>query len=72
MIATILLLRGFCCGSDGKESVCNAGDPSSIPGSGRHPEEGNVYPPQYSCLENPMDRETWWTTVHRSQRVRHD
>ena len=35
---------GFPCGSGGKESVCSAGDPGSIPGSGRSPEEGNGYP----------------------------
>ena len=39
-------------GSDGKESACIAGDPGSIPGSGRPPREGNGYPFQYSCLEN--------------------
>ena len=53
----------FSCGSDGKESACNAGDPSSIPGSGRSPGEGNGYPLQYSCLENAMDRGTWRATV---------
>ena len=37
------------------ESACNAGDPSSIPGSGRSSEEGNSYPVQYSALENSMD-----------------
>ena len=46
----------FPCGSDGKESGCNAGDLSSIPGLGRYPGEGNGYPLQYSCLENSMDR----------------
>ena len=44
-------------GSDGKESVCNAGDPGSALGSGRFPGEGNGYPLQYSCLENPMTDE---------------
>ena len=44
---------GFSCGSAGKESACNAGDPSSIPGSGRSPGEGVGYPLQCSCLENP-------------------
>ena len=44
-------------------SACNAGDPGSIPGSGRSP-EGNGNPLQYSCLENPMDRGAWWATVH--------
>ena len=47
---------GFAGGSDGKESAGNAGDPGSIPGSGRSPGEENGYPLQYSCLENPMDR----------------
>ena len=28
------------------------------------PGEGNSYPPQYSCLENPIDRGAWWVTVH--------
>ena len=46
---------GFPGGSD--NFVCNAGDLGLIPGSGRSPGEGNVYPLQYSCLENPRDRE---------------
>ena len=46
-------------GSDGKVSAYNAGDPSSIPGSGRSPGEGNGNPLQYSCLENPMDGGAW-------------
>ena len=50
--------------SDGKESACNAGDLSSIPGSGKSPGEGNGYPLQYSCLENSMDRGAWWAIVH--------
>ena len=41
----------------GKASVCNAGDPCSISGLGRSPGEGNGNPPQYSCLEDPMDGE---------------
>ena len=49
--------------SDGKESAWNAGDPDSIPGSGRSPGEGNGSPLQYSCLENPMDRGAWRATV---------
>ena len=48
-------------GSDGKEPTCNAGDPGSIPGSGRSP-EGNGYPFQCSCLESPMDRGAWRAT----------
>ena len=51
--------------SEGKESACNVGDPGLIPGSGRSPGEGNGYPLQYSCLENPMDGGAWWATVHK-------
>ena len=51
-------------GSDGKASVCNAGDPGSIPGSGRAPGEGNDNQLQYSGLRNPMDRGAWWPIVH--------
>ena len=47
----------------GKESACNAGDPGSIPGSGRSPGGGNGNPLQYSCLEKPMDRGAWRATV---------
>ena len=65
-------LWGFPGGSDGKESACNARDPSSIPGSGRSPEEGNGNPLQHSCLENPMDRGAWQAAVHGGHRVRHD
>ena len=36
----------------------------SVPGSGRSPGGGHGNPLQYSCLENPMDREAWWATVH--------
>ena len=50
----------FLGGSDGKESVYNAGDPVSNPGSGRSPGERNGYPLQYSCLENSMYRGAWW------------
>ena len=58
---------GFPSGSTVKESACNAGDAGGmclIPGLGRSPEGGNDNPLQYSCLENPMDRGTWRTTVH--------
>ena len=47
-----------------KESACNAGELGSIPGLGRSPGGGNGYPVQYSCLENPMDREAWGAIVH--------
>ena len=55
---------GFPGGSEGKASAYNAGDPGSIPGWGRSPGEGNGNPLQYSCLENPLDGEAWWTIVH--------
>ena len=53
---------GFTGGSDGKESSCNAGDPSLIPELGIAPEEGNGNPFQYPCLENSMDRGVWQAT----------
>ena len=40
------------------------GNSGSIPGSERTPGGGNGNLFQYSCLENPMDRGTWWATVH--------
>ena len=55
----LLNLSGPQCGSDGKASARNAGDPGSIPGLGRSPGEGNGTPLQYSCLENPMDGGAW-------------
>jgi len=45
-----------------KTPPANAGDTGDvglIPGSGRSPGLGNSNPPQYSCLENPMDRGAW-------------
>ena len=50
-------------GSNGKESVCNAGELGLIPGLGRSPGEGNGYPVQYSYLENSMDSGAWQATV---------
>ena len=44
--------------------ACQAGDTSSVPGSGRSSQEGNGNPLQYSCLANPMDREAWGATVN--------
>ena len=67
-----LLVVRFPGNSAGKESACSAGDSGSIPGLGRSPREGNGSPLQYSCLENPMDREAWQATVHGVTRVRHD
>ena len=48
----------------------DATDPVSVPGHGRSPGEGNGNPLQYSYLENPMDREAWWATVHRVAKSR--
>ena len=64
--------RGFPHSSVGKESAFSAGNPGSIPGSGRSPGGRHGNPLQYSCLENPMDRGAWWATVHWVKRVRHD
>ena len=55
---------GFLGGSHDKESACNAGELSLIPGLGRSPGEGNGNPLQYSCLENSTDTGAWWATVH--------
>ena len=55
---------GFLGGSEGKVSACSAGDPGSIPGSGRFPGEGNGNPLQYSCLENSMEGGAWKATAH--------
>ena len=49
----------FTCGSDSKESTCNAEDLGLIPSLGRSPAERNGYPHQYSCLENSMNRGAW-------------
>ena len=60
----------------GKEPACQfnrTGDVSSISGKGRCPGEENDNPLQHSCLENHMDRGTWWGYSPREpQRVRHD
>ena len=61
IVVAFLVVPG---GSEGKASACNVGDPGFIPGLGRSPGEGNGNPLQYSCLENPMDGEAWWATVH--------
>ena len=60
---------GFPGGSSGKNLPVNAGDirdVGSIPGSGRYPGGGNGNPLQYSRLQHPMDRGTWWAAVHRA------
>ena len=68
----ITKIKGFPHSSVGKESVCNAGDPGSIPVSGRSPGEGiGYYPPQYSwaslvarLVKNlPVVWETWVSSL---------
>ena len=54
----------FPVGSADKVSACSAEDVSSIPGSGRSPGEGNGYPLQCSCLDNPTDGGAWWAAVY--------
>ena len=54
------VFKDFPGGSDGQVSAYNAGDPGSIPGSGRSPGEGNGNPLQCSCSENPMNGGAWW------------
>ena len=51
-------------GSDGKESASSAGDLGLIPGLGGSLGGENGNPLQCSCLEHPMDRGAWRTTVH--------
>ena len=57
---------GFPGGTVVENSPTNARDrrhPGLVPGLGRSPEVENGYPPQYSCLENSMDRGAWRATV---------
>ena len=59
----LYIMLGLPCSSTSKEPTCDAGDQDSIPGLGSSSGEGNGNPFQYSCLENPIDRETWQATV---------
>ena len=65
-------------GTNGKDPACQCRRHkrcdgfNRIPGSGRSPGGGHGNPLQYSCLENPMDREAWQDTVIELQRVGHD
>ena len=61
------MLLGFPGGSEGKASACNAGGLGLMPGSGKFPGEGNGNPLQYSCLENPMDKEAWYSPWDRKE-----
>ena len=62
LICLLLMISGvhslfmdFPCGSAGKKSTCNVGDPGSTPGLRITAGEGKSYPLQYSGLENFMD-----------------
>ena len=68
MIIDIDRKMGFPGVSDGKASALNTGVPGSIPGLGRFLAEKNGNTPQYSCLENSMDRGAWRATVHRFEK----
>jgi len=59
-----MTFKGFPGDSDSTQSVCNEGEQGLIPGLGRSPGEGKGTLLQYSCLENPMVRGAWQTTVH--------
>ena len=60
----LLNYMGFPGGSLENNSLASTGDAHLNPGSGKSLGKGNGYPFQYSCLENSMDRQAWWTTVH--------
>ena len=63
------VLESMCLGPC-KLYSCNAGDPSSILGSGRSLGGGHGNPLQYSCQENSMDRRVWWATVYGVAKTR--
>ena len=62
------LFEGFSGGSVAKNLPANAGDSGSILWSGRSSGEGNGNLLQYYCLGNPVDRGTWWATVHGTEK----
>ena len=69
-----IMNNGFPNGLVDKESACNARDTGHagglIPGLGKSPGDGHGNPLQYSCLENPMDKEAWWAIVQRVAKCR--
>ena len=67
ILCILQYLWGFPGGTSGKEptNVGDIRDVGLIPWLGRSPEGGHGNPLQYTCLENPMDRGTWWATIHR-------
>ena len=65
LIGGLLCCRGGLPGGSAVMSPpANARDAGLILGSRRSPGEGNGNSPQYSCLQNPLDREAWWAPGH--------
>ena len=71
LLLVVYLHRGFPSGSDGKESVYNAGDLVSIPGVGRSPGGGHANPLQYSCQRIPRYRGAHWVTKKMDTTAQH-
>ena len=70
-----IILFGLLRWLSGKESACRfrrCRRHESIPRLARSPGKRNGNPLHYSCLGNPMDRGTWWTTIHQVTKVAHD
>ena len=67
ILRNIRIIKGLSRWHDGKESTCQCRrhSMSSIPGLERSPGTGNGNPLQFYCLENSMDRGTWWATIHK-------
>ena len=63
-------MAGFPGGTVVKNPPANAGEAGLIPGSRRSLGEGNGNALQYSYLGNPMDRGSWWATVHAVSKSR--
>ena len=70
--SVIIKYYGPIFGSEGKESICDAGDLGSITGLRRSLEEGMTTHSSILAWRIPMDRAAWQATVHGSQRIRHD
>ena len=69
--ATHTSILGFPCGSNSKESTCNAEDLDLIPGSGRSPDKGNDFLLQFAALRIPGTEKPDRQQSMGSQRVRH-
>ena len=65
IIEICMLKKDFPGSASSREPACHAREVRSIPGSGRSLREGQGNPLHYSCLEDPMDRGAWWSSVHR-------